>query len=161
GDQLYGDPDLMQENFEDMEYEDSTTTNISDIMPQTDKRCAEGPTEVPQGWEAYTYRFRLEANERLPPPFARPLCLRAYESSQALPRARQGFAALAHMRTLSYSVPEPLLFEEDCRFFGGPFILTPWLSGVTLLDRLKQQFTRIRLKVSEAFTFEVRPHHDN
>src|SRR5262245_28875683 len=30
--------DLMQENFEDMEYEDSTTTNISDIMPQTDKR---------------------------------------------------------------------------------------------------------------------------
>ena len=22
---------------------------------------ADGPTEVPQGWEAYTYRFRLEA----------------------------------------------------------------------------------------------------
>jgi aminoglycoside phosphotransferase (APT) family kinase protein len=35
------------------------------------------------------------------------------------------------------------LLEEDCRFFGGPFIILPWLSGVTLLDRLKQCFTRI------------------
>jgi aminoglycoside phosphotransferase (APT) family kinase protein len=109
---------------------------------------AEGPTEVPQGWEAYTYRFRLEADKRLPPPFAKPLCLRAYESPQALSRARQGFAALAHMRTLSYPVPEPLLLEEDCRCFGSPFIIMPWLSGVTLLDKLKQHFTHI-LRVSD------------
>ena len=110
--------------------------------------CAEGPTEVPQGWEAYTYRFRLEADKRLPPPFAQPLCLRAYENPQARLRARQGFAALAHMRTLSYPVPEPLLLEEDCQFFGGPFIIMPWLSGVTLLDKLKQHFTHI-LRVSD------------
>jgi hypothetical protein len=38
GEQLYGDPDLLQENFEDMEYKDSTTTNISDILPRTGKR---------------------------------------------------------------------------------------------------------------------------
>jgi hypothetical protein len=38
GDQLYGDPDLMQENFEDMGYEDSTSTKISDILPRTGKR---------------------------------------------------------------------------------------------------------------------------
>jgi hypothetical protein len=38
GEQLYGDPMLMQENFEDMEYEDSTTTKISDILPKTARR---------------------------------------------------------------------------------------------------------------------------
>ena len=29
GEQLYGDPMLMQENFEEMEYEDSTSTKVS------------------------------------------------------------------------------------------------------------------------------------
>jgi hypothetical protein len=38
GEQLYGDPELMQENFEEMEYEDSTTTKISDILPRNKKR---------------------------------------------------------------------------------------------------------------------------
>ena len=38
GEQLYGDPLLMQENFEDMDYKDSTTTKISDILPKTGKR---------------------------------------------------------------------------------------------------------------------------
>jgi Plasmid pRiA4b ORF-3-like protein len=38
GEQLYGDPLLMQENFEDMEYEDSTTTKLSDILPKSGKR---------------------------------------------------------------------------------------------------------------------------
>lgn len=36
-DQLYGDPDLMQENFEEMEYKDSTATKVSDILPNTGK----------------------------------------------------------------------------------------------------------------------------
>src|SRR5947209_566825 len=38
GEQLYGDPELMQENFEELEYKDSTTTKISDILPKTSKR---------------------------------------------------------------------------------------------------------------------------
>jgi hypothetical protein len=38
GEQLYGDPDLMQENFEDMEYKDSTATKVSDLLPKTGKR---------------------------------------------------------------------------------------------------------------------------
>jgi hypothetical protein len=38
GEQLYGDPDLVQENFEDMGYKDSTTTNISDILPEGGRR---------------------------------------------------------------------------------------------------------------------------
>ena len=38
GEQLYGDPELMKENFEEMAYKDSTTTKISDILPKTGKR---------------------------------------------------------------------------------------------------------------------------
>jgi hypothetical protein len=37
-DQLYGDPALLQENFDDMEYRDSTTTRISDILPKSGRR---------------------------------------------------------------------------------------------------------------------------
>lgn len=38
GEQHYGDPLLMAENFEDMEYEDSTATKLSDILPKTGRR---------------------------------------------------------------------------------------------------------------------------
>ena len=38
GEQYYGDPMLLQENFEEMEYEDSTTTNLSDIIPENAKK---------------------------------------------------------------------------------------------------------------------------
>ncbi len=38
GTQLYGDPELLQENFEELKYKDSTTTKISDILPKTGKR---------------------------------------------------------------------------------------------------------------------------
>jgi hypothetical protein len=38
GKQLYGDPLLMAENFEELEYEDSTTTRLSDILPKTARR---------------------------------------------------------------------------------------------------------------------------
>src|SRR5262249_38281698 len=38
GKHLYGDPDLMQENFEDMNYRDSTRTMVSDILPKRGKR---------------------------------------------------------------------------------------------------------------------------
>jgi hypothetical protein len=37
GEQLYGDPDLMQENFDDLGYEDSINTKISDILPRSGK----------------------------------------------------------------------------------------------------------------------------
>jgi len=37
-DQLYGDPMLMEENFEDRGYEDSTTTKLSDVLPESGKR---------------------------------------------------------------------------------------------------------------------------
>jgi hypothetical protein len=36
--QLYGDPLLVEENFDEMNYEDSTTTKLSDILPESGKR---------------------------------------------------------------------------------------------------------------------------
>ena len=38
GEQYYGDPMLMRENFDEMGYEDSTTTNLSDIIPANVKK---------------------------------------------------------------------------------------------------------------------------
>ena len=38
GEQLYGDPMLMRENFEEMGYEDSTATRLSDIQPKSGRR---------------------------------------------------------------------------------------------------------------------------
>jgi len=38
GQQLYGDPLLLEENFEEMEYEDSTSTKLSKILPRTGKQ---------------------------------------------------------------------------------------------------------------------------
>jgi len=38
GEQLYGDPLLLDENFDEFGYEDSTSTRISHILPRTGKR---------------------------------------------------------------------------------------------------------------------------
>lgn len=37
-DQLYGDPMVMQESYEEMGCEDSTSTKVSDILPESGKR---------------------------------------------------------------------------------------------------------------------------
>jgi hypothetical protein len=51
GEQLYGDPDLMQENFEEMEYEDSTSTKLSAILPRSGRRFAfEYEYDFGDGW---------------------------------------------------------------------------------------------------------------
>ena len=38
GEQLVGDPELMQENFEELGYEDSTATKLSDVVPPGAKK---------------------------------------------------------------------------------------------------------------------------
>jgi hypothetical protein len=38
GEQLYGDPMLMEETMEEMDYLDSTTTMVSDIIPKSSKK---------------------------------------------------------------------------------------------------------------------------
>jgi hypothetical protein len=51
GDQLYGDLLLMQENFEEMGYEDSTTTKLSAILPKSGRRFRfEYEYDLGDGW---------------------------------------------------------------------------------------------------------------
>jgi hypothetical protein len=51
GEQLYGDPDWMQEKFEDMEYEDSTSTKLSAILPRSGRRFTfEYEYDFGDGW---------------------------------------------------------------------------------------------------------------
>jgi hypothetical protein len=80
GDQLYGDPDLMQENFEEMEYNDSTTTKISDILPKNGKRFR-FPYEYDFG-DSWYHEVLFEGIVRAEPKVKYPLCV---EGERACP----------------------------------------------------------------------------
>jgi hypothetical protein len=70
GEQLYGDPDLMQENFEEMEYEDSTSTKLSAILPKTGRRFRfEYEYDFGDGWRhevLFEGCLRAERGKRYP-----------------------------------------------------------------------------------------------
>lgn len=102
-----------------------------------DLAFAEGPEEIPHGWETYIYSFRLRASGPLPRPFDRRLVLRVYAGPRGVPRARHEFACERALFLTGEAVPEPLLVEEDCTLLGGPFLLMEWLPGETLLDYLR------------------------
>jgi aminoglycoside phosphotransferase (APT) family kinase protein len=102
-------------------------------------RYTEEPAEFPDGWETYTYSFKLASIATLPELFDGPLVVRIYSSPHGLPRVRHEFAVLQHLRRLHFPVPEPVSLEEDCAFFGGPFVVMTRVSGVTLLARLLQR----------------------
>jgi hypothetical protein len=80
GEQRYGDPDLMQENFEDMGYEDSTTTRISDILPKTGRRFRfRYEYDFGDSWD---HEVLCEGVVRAEPKVRYPLCL---EGERACP----------------------------------------------------------------------------
>lgn len=80
GEQLYGDPDLMQENFEDMEYKDSTTTKVSDILPRSGRRFR-FQYEYDFG-DSWYHEVLFEGIVRAEPKVKYPLCL---EGERACP----------------------------------------------------------------------------
>jgi hypothetical protein len=80
GEQLYGDPDLMQENFEDMDYKNSTTTKISDILPTTGRRFR-FQYEYDFG-DSWYHEVVFEGVVRADPKVKYPLCL---EGERACP----------------------------------------------------------------------------
>jgi aminoglycoside phosphotransferase (APT) family kinase protein len=127
--------------------EDSLAAYLATHLNRRDFSFRQRPEELPHGWEAHVYRFQLQASNPLPSPFDSPLTLRAYATAHALPRARHEFAVLQHMRSIGYPTPRPILLEQDCQHFGGPFLILSWVPGQTLLDWLRARFTRI-LKVA-------------
>jgi aminoglycoside phosphotransferase (APT) family kinase protein len=94
---------------------------------------AAGPAELPNGWETDTYEFRLRSREPLPQPFTRPLILRVFASDQGLSRARHEHTVQTFLARAHYPVPRPLLLEERCDYFGGPFILRAKAPGQPML----------------------------
>jgi hypothetical protein len=80
GEQLYGDPGLMQENFEELEYKDSTTARISDILPKTGKRFR-FQSEYDFG-DSWYHEVLFEGVVRADPTVKYPLCL---EGERACP----------------------------------------------------------------------------
>jgi hypothetical protein len=80
GERLYGDPLLMQENFEEMEYEDSTTTKLSDILPKSGRRFRfEYQYDFGDGWR---HEVLFEGCVEAEPGKKYPLCL---EGARACP----------------------------------------------------------------------------
>ena len=70
GQQLYGDPDLMQENFEEMDYEDTTRTMLCAILPKSGQRFAfEYEYDFGDGWRhevLFEGCLRAEQEKRYP-----------------------------------------------------------------------------------------------
>src|SRR5207245_3467706 len=88
------------------------------------------PSPIPDGWETDIYAFRLQG-PGLPPDWDRPLLLRVHANERALPRARHEFTVAQRLAELGYPVPEPVLLEEGCDLFGGPFLIMEQVPGPT------------------------------
>lgn len=76
----YGDPELLDDGFEDFECVDSTKTNLSQILPKTGKRFAfKYEYDFGDGWE---HEVLFEGSPPVDPKAKYPLCL---EGERACP----------------------------------------------------------------------------
>jgi aminoglycoside phosphotransferase (APT) family kinase protein len=96
------------------------------------------PTPVGDGWEGYLYSFQLQG-AGLPAPWDRPLVLRIRASPAAMPQARREEEVPRFLSRLRYPVAAPLLLEEDCDRFGGPFLIMEQVPGQPLLQVMLEQ----------------------
>lgn len=80
GEQLYGDPMLMEENFEEMDFKDSTRAMLSQIVPKGGKRFSFiYEYDFGDGWD---HEVLFEGNLPVDPKTKYPLCL---EGARACP----------------------------------------------------------------------------
>ena len=101
------------------------------------------PVPITDGWETYVYRFQLQDRSGLACPLGRPLIFRGYACAHGLPRLRREFAAQEYLHRLGYPVARPVLLEESCVPFGGPFMLMEALPGRPLVELLLHRPWRI------------------
>jgi hypothetical protein len=102
------------------------------------------PAPVGDGWEGYLYSFQLHgvglpAAAGLRATWDRPLVLRIRASPAALPQARREEEVPRFLSRLRYPVAAPLLLEEDCGHFGGPFLIMEQVPGQPLLQVMLEQ----------------------
>lgn len=80
GERRYGDPMLMEEDFEELNYEDSTSTKLSEVLPKSGRRFSfEYEYDFGDGWE---HEVLFEGVLRAEPGKRYPLCL---EGERACP----------------------------------------------------------------------------
>jgi aminoglycoside phosphotransferase (APT) family kinase protein len=118
----------------------------------------EPPVQIPDGWETYTYRLRLQVSCGMPPKYCGPLNLRIYASPEGSRRAQSEFSIERHLRQLSYPVPEPLMLEETSGLFGGPFLVREHVLGPTLFQTLLRHPCRLWGAPAEMAAFHRRLH---
>jgi hypothetical protein len=92
------------------------------------------PEPVHGGWETYLYRFSLNGPD-LPPKWAQPLMLRLHADRRGRVRARYEHDVPRFLTERGYSVPAPLLVEENCTALGGPFLIMEMIAGEDLARR--------------------------
>jgi hypothetical protein len=114
GEQLYGDPDLMQENFEEMEYKHSTTTKISDILLRTGKRFQ---YEYDFG-DSWYHEVLFEGVVQADPKVKYPLCL---EGARACPPEDCGGIWSYPDFVEAIENPDNERHEELLEWVGGSF----------------------------------------
>jgi aminoglycoside phosphotransferase (APT) family kinase protein len=93
----------------------------------------EPPVELCGGWETYTYALQFQSRPALPEAYRQPLILRIYSCGDGLGRARSEWTAERHLATIGYPIAGHLFLEEDCSYFGGPFLISPRIAGRPLL----------------------------
>jgi hypothetical protein len=115
-DRLYGDPILMEETFEEMEYEDSTTTMLSDILPKNNKRFR-FKYEYDFG-DSWNHEILFEGCIQAEPSCQYPLCL---EGERACPPEDVG-GVWGYANFLeALADPKHEQHEEKLEWVGGTF----------------------------------------
>jgi Plasmid pRiA4b ORF-3-like protein len=113
---LYGDPLLLQGNFYDMQYRDSTKTTLSDILPKDGRRFAfEYEYDLGDSWmHEILFEGRLTAD----PAVKYPICL---EGERACPPEDVGGVWGYADFLKAISDPEAEDHEDLLRWAGGKF----------------------------------------
>jgi len=112
----YGDPDLLDDGFDDHEFEDSTTTKISDILPKTGERFRfEYEYDFGDGWE---HEVLFEGCVRAEPGSRYPVCV---EGARACPPEDVGGTGGYEEFLETIADPDHEEHEETLRWAGGKF----------------------------------------
>ena len=114
--QLYGDPMLMEETFEELNYKDATRTMLSDVLPQRGKG---GRFEYEYDFgDSWLHEVLFEGRTRAEPNQQYPLCL---EGARACPPEDVGGVWSYADFVEAISDPENEEHEERLEWVGGKF----------------------------------------
>lgn len=116
GEQLYGDPMLMEENMVEMNYEDSTATKISKFVPKAGQRFSfTYEYDFGDGWD---HEILFEGCPQKEPGKKYPLCL---EGERACPPEDVGGIGGFYEFLEALADPKHEQHEELLQWIGGAF----------------------------------------